>query len=131
MPEHSDFVLDPTKTNAENAAEFAAHKAKSAQMAAEISREVHQQELVGQTKDAVREVFHEVFGKLENTSEADSNMLVKRIPFICIDIKQIQQDNTASAKDIAEIKDNIKWGVRLALGALVTGLVAILFTSLT
>jgi hypothetical protein len=54
----SDHELTPTE-----AAEAAAHKAKSAAMATEISREVHQAELVGQTKEALIEALQEVFGK--------------------------------------------------------------------
>lgn len=66
---------------------------------------------------------------------------VSRIPLICQDISNIHRDITEvkggisdHKKDISDLKDdtkevqdNIKWGVRLILGALIAGFVTMLF----
>lgn len=76
--------LTPEQASAE-----AAHKAKSAQMAVEVAREIHQAELVGQTKEALMEALQEVFGKGDDVGSGEMNILVRRIPLICQDIKNM------------------------------------------
>ena len=44
---------------------------------------------------------------------------ITRIPLIC-------QDITDMKKDIADINDNLKWGIRVVIGAVILGLLTML-----
>ncbi|MBR1146674.1 hypothetical protein [Bradyrhizobium sp. AUGA SZCCT0431] len=50
--------------------------------------------------------------------DGDSNILVKRIPLICNDILSMKAD-------ISQINDNIKWGVRIIIGAVLVAVLAL------
>jgi hypothetical protein len=105
----------PTNPTPEEAAEFAAHKAKSAQAAVELSREVHQMELIRktaqETKAALLEGLKEVFGEGdERKNPQQMRILVRRIPIICNDITDMK-------KDISDINGNVKWTVRIIIAA--------------
>ncbi len=126
MEEQTSFIPDPNASEADNAASFAAHKAKSAALAVEMSREIHLEEAIqktaAQTKQALLDGLKEVFGYGDERQGSEQmSILVRRIPLICQDVKQIHVD-------ISDIKGNIKWGVRLVIGSLVTALVAALIT---
>jgi hypothetical protein len=110
---------DPNLTSDE-ASEHAAHKAKSAQMAVEIAREVQLAEAIKktaeQTKEALIEGLKEVFGEGDEKRDPDQmTILVRRIPLICQDIKQIHSD-------VADIKDGNKWIVRIVVGAVIVAI---------
>lgn len=83
------------------------------------------------SKDWMIEVLEEYFNRgVDKKKFIDVN----RIPLICQDISEIhttlQEIKSAqeqSQKNISEMQDNFKWGVRLVLGAVVLGLVALLF----
>ncbi len=113
-----DSLLSP-----DEAAAQAAHKAKSAAAAVELSRELHQKELLGQTKEIMVEALREVFGKGDEGASGEMNILVRRIPFICNDIAQIHKDINTTATNIEKISGNINKGVWIILTAV---LIAIL-----
>ena len=119
--------LTPSEASAE-----AAHKAKSAQMAVEISREVHLEEAIAKTaestKAALLEGLQEVFGKGDDVGSGEMNILVRRIPLICGEIKQIHTDIGTTAKAVEKINANIGrvvWVVIMAVLAALLKLVLI------
>ena len=114
------------RTLAEEASAQAVHTARKAADAVEVSREVHQQELLVQTKELVIEALREVFGKGDEGASGEMNILVRRIPFICNDIAQIHKDIADTKDGVEEIRGNIKWGVRLVIGAVILALVGML-----
>jgi hypothetical protein len=70
------------------------------------------------THDELVAAFREAFA----VDKDESPMLVQRIPLICQDIRTMKGD-------LAEIKDNIKWGVRIVLGAVLLALVGVVLTT--
>lgn len=97
-------------------AQDAIHKQKNAAQAIESAREVQLAKAVEETalrtKEALLEGLKEVFGD-SDALNGEMKILVRRIPLICQDVKQIHSD-------ISDIRDNIKWGVRVAIGALIS-----------
>src|SRR3954451_24947996 len=116
-----DLSEDPT---AEEASAVAVHKARSAQQAIEIARELQMQRAVEETaqktKEALLEGLKEVFGGSDSEDPQQMRILVRRIPIICTSIEQMHDD-------ISDIKDNLKWAIKIILGAVVAGLIAVLF----
>ena len=110
---------NPNMTPGEQASAVAAQKTKNAQAAIETSREVHQAEMIGQTKDIVIEALREVFGEGDKGASGEMNILVRRIPFICDDIKQIHKDNSLTTAAIEKINNNISKGVWIILTAVI------------
>ena len=53
---------------------------------------------------------------LGETDGQTQPILIKRIPFICRDILDMKED-------ISNINGNIKWGVRLVVGAVILALI--------
>lgn len=100
-------------TSPEEASAEAVHKAKNAAQAIEVARAV-------QTKASMIEALQEVFGETEPENPKEMRILVQRIPILCSTVLQMHAD-------IASIKDNLQWGVRIALGALITGVIAFVF----
>lgn len=113
------------------ASELAAHKAKSAQMAVEIAREVQNEELVmktaQKTKEALLEGLKEVFGGDENKETGEMRVLVKRIPILCTNIENMHEQLKEMKEAIKETGDNIKWGVRVVLGAVLLAVLKVIF----
>src|SRR4051794_36231553 len=113
--------LNPNST-AEEASAVAIHKAQSAQQAIEMARELQMQRAVEETarktKEALLEGLQEVFGASDSENPQQMRILVRRIPIICTSIDQMHSD-------ITDIKDNLKWGVRLVLGAVILAIVAL------
>lgn len=105
----------------------AVHAARDAAQALETAREVQLAETVEKTaqrtKDALLEGLREVFGGGDAAS-GDMKVLVHRIPILCTRID-------AMDKNIEDMRDNIKWGVRVAIGAFITlgigGIVSLIF----
>ena len=117
--------MEPLKeTPAHEASELAAHKAKSAQLAVELAREAQLEEAIkktaSETKAALLEGLKEVFDFSDSNDSGEMKILVRRIPLICQDVKQIHSD-------IASINDNLKWGVRIILGAIILAMLKLLF----
>lgn len=111
--------------NAEEASALAVHKAKSAQQAVEFAREMQLREIaaetVKQTKDALLEGLKEVFGDYGDTKDPQQmKVLVQRIPILCTTIIQMHQD-------IADMKDNQKWAVRIVVGLFVAAVAKVVF----
>lgn len=109
---------------AHEASAYAAHKARSAQLAVELAREVQLEEAIKktatETKAALLEGLKEVFDFSDANDSGEMKILVRRIPLICQDVKQIHTD-------IASINDNLKWGVRIILGAIILAMLKLLF----
>jgi len=112
--------MNPDNLTAEEASANAAHQAKTAQEAVEQSREVHLQEAIQktalETKAALLEGLKEVFGEGDEHNSSQMRVLVRRIPILCQDIKAMHED-------IAAINDNLKWAVRLVIGAILLAVV--------
>lgn len=107
----------------EQASEMAVHKAKSAAMAIELSRQVQLEETIQktalQTKAALLEGLKEVFGDGDNKDPDQMKILVRRIPILCTSVEAMHQN-------IKEIKDNQTWIVRLIIGAFVISLLKLI-----
>lgn len=120
----STFQPDPNKTDSENAADFAAHKAKSAQMAVEMSREIHMEEAIRktalETKAALLEGLKEVFGDGDEKDPEQMRILVRRIPILCTNVE-------AMHSDISELKDTNKWTARIVIGAVILAVLKLIF----
>jgi hypothetical protein len=99
----SDPITESKVAEAANAAAVA-HEANAA------AREAQMHETLVK---ALREVL------VDGESE-ERPMLIKRIPFICKDILDMKDK-------ISDINDNLKWGVRIVLGAVIMGVLALLF----
>jgi len=113
----------------------AVHAAKNAAMAVELSREAQLAEAVMtaalQTEASVLKAIREVFGDGDEQNPNQMKILVRRIPLICQDIKQIHTDMGDMRADVAKINDNISKGVWIILGAVILGLMGMLFTAVT
>lgn len=88
----------------------AAHQAAVSHEATSNAREAQMHETLVK---ALREV-------LVDGNDEERPMLIKRIPFICRDILAINEK-------VSAINDNIKWGVRIVLGAVIIGVLTLLF----
>lgn len=112
------------KLTAHESSEEASIKAKEAQEAVEKARETQLQEAIRktavETKAALLEGLKEVFDYGDANESGEMKVLVRRIPLICQDVKQIHSD-------IASINDNLKWGVRIVLGAVFVALLKLIF----
>lgn len=105
----------PDETASEYASKEAVHKTKNAQAAIELAREVQLAEAIAktasETKAALLEGLREVFGEGDEKRDPEQmQILIRRIPLICQDVRQIHVD-------VADIKGNLKWGVRTVIGA--------------
>ncbi len=111
---------DITSPTVEDAKADAVTKASDAQLAVENARKAELAQAVSetasQTKAALLEGLKEVFG---DTSDSDNpgqmKILVRRIPIICTEITQIHED-------ISKINNNIGWGVKIVIGAVILGI---------
>ena len=132
MPDHT------LEMSAEEASAVAVHKARSAAQAVEVSREVALQKVVEETairtRESVLSALQEVFGESDSENPQQMKVLVRRIPILCTNVEKMHADigdlkNIAATnrENIAGINDNLKWVVRLALGAMITGIIAFVF----
>lgn len=114
----------PTQTDAQEASAEAVHKQKNAAQAIESAREAQLADAVEKTavatKNALLEGLKEVFGASDNQDPNQMRILVRRIPILCTNIETMHAD-------IASIKSNITWAVRAVVGAVIIGLLALLF----
>lgn len=118
---------------AQDASAEAVHKAKNAAQAVEFARQAQMQEAVSLTKDALLEGLKEIFGDSTTPGE-EMTLIHSKIPVLCVQVKTMQNDIASVKgdvglvqKDVAALNDNLKWGVRLILGAVVAGVIALLF----
>lgn len=111
------------KTSEEASAE-AVHTAKNAQQAIEFAREAQLRQAVEETarrtKESLLEGLKEVFGEGDNKDPEQMKILVRRIPVLCTNVNQMHDD-------ISDIKDNIKWAVRIVLGAVILAVLKVIF----
>lgn len=111
------------KTAAEASAE-AIHKTKGAQQAIELAREAQLakavEETAQRTKETLLEALKEVFGDSDTKDPEQMKVLVRRIPILCTNVEQMHTD-------IASIKDNITWGVRIVIGAVLLAILKVIF----
>lgn len=115
-----------TDKNAQSASSEAVHKIKNAQQAIEIAREAQLAEAVAQTAKQTREAvfssLKEIFGEGDAKDPEQMKILVRRIPILCTNIETMHTD-------IASIKSNITWGVRLVLGGVLLAVLKVIFIS--
>lgn len=114
--------MDESRTDAELASAEAAHKAKTAAQAVEHAREVQLAQVVEETaqrtKEALLEGLKEVFGEGDGQDTDQMKVLVRRIPILCTNIEVMHTD-------IAAIKSNLNWVVRLVLGSVIAAILKI------
>jgi hypothetical protein len=113
------------------ASEVAAHKAKSAQAAVEVAREVQLAEAIektaAQTKQALLEGLKEVFGEGDEKRDPDQmQILIRRIPLICQDVKQIHTDMKDIKQDVGKINDSIGKVVWIILAAVLAAVMKVI-----
>ncbi len=110
-------------TDAQVASAEAVHKAKNAAQAVEVARQEQLAEMVEKTaqrtKEQLLEGLREVFTNDVTKSPAEMQIMIQRVPILCTTVLQMHED-------IADLKDNLKWGVRVILAAVVTAAIALL-----
>lgn len=141
-------MTNDLKELATEASDVAAHKAKSAQMAVEVAREVQNaqmvEETVKRTSEALLQRLKEVFGESDSENPQQMKVLVRRIPILCTNVEQIHTDikdikvlikegSADKEERLRAIERNMwKWiGVLLVFPPIVTLLVALLINKLT
>jgi hypothetical protein len=117
---------NPNNTIAENASEEAVSAAANAAQTVETARQAlaaEAAELAAErTRDVVFEGLRQIFGDGDSKDPQQMKVLVQRIPILCTNIETMHSD-------IADIKDSIRWGVRLIIGVVITGVLGLLFTT--
>jgi hypothetical protein len=110
--------------NAEAASQEAVHKTKNAQQAIEAAREAQIKQAIAEaslrTKADLLEALKEVFGGSDTEDPNQMRILVRRIPILCTNVLQMHAD-------ISDIKDNFKWGTRIVIGAVILGVLKLIF----
>ena len=131
---------ETTKDPAEASAD-AVHKQKNAAQAVEIAREAQItkaiEDVAKRTKSDMIEGLRDVFGDSDTKDPEKMKVIVRRVPILCVNVENTQKDIAGINKrienvpqmhtDILEIKDNLKWGVRIVLGAIILAVLAMLF----
>lgn len=101
----------------------AVHKAKNAQQAIEVAREIQNAKLVEdtaqETKKALIEGLKEVFGESDTANPQEMKVLVRRIPILCTNIANMHLA-------IEEMKDNQKWVTRAIIGGVIAAVFALI-----
>ena len=122
MDEHSQ---------AKSASEEAIHKAKNAQQAVEAAREAQNLELVEEaarrTKEALLEGLKEVFSNDNDTWPGKMTVILQRVPILCSTVLVMHEQIENMDKKLEATNENIKWAVRIIIGAVILGLMKILF----
>jgi hypothetical protein len=94
----------------------AVHKVKNAAQAVEMARDAQMHSAIEAsaetTRAALADALRDVFGE---NQDAGRFIDVTRIPLICAAIVNMHGD-------IAAIKGNITWGVRIVIGAVILGI---------
>ena len=115
--------MDPLQTS-EDASAIAVHKAKNAQQAIEMARQLQIQEAVAKTAEetrrAVFEGLHQIFGEPDGKDPEQMRVIHQKIPILCIRMDAI--DN-----NIKNIQDNLTWTVRLIIGAVLLAILKLIF----
>lgn len=114
-------MIDPTlHPEAEKASIEAVEKTKEAQEAVEHARrEQIKAQNIEQTNMMI-EALKAVFGNEGDEKDPEQmTVLVRRIPILCTNISEMH-------KSIDGIHDNIRWAVRIVLGAVILGVLALL-----
>jgi cell division protein FtsX len=110
-----------TDITPEEATRDAVHKTKNAQAAIELAREVQIEKAVKetalQTKEALLEGLREVFGESDSDNPQQMKVLVKRIPILCTNVTEMHSALKETREDVSDMKDHIKWAVRIIVGA--------------
>lgn len=110
------------KTPAQEASATAVTAAKVAAKAVEVSREAQLAEAVEktavQTKQALLEGLKEIFGGPNQEDPEHMQIIYSKIPVLCVRVDAID-------KNIEEIKDGIKWVIRMVIGAVIVALISL------
>lgn len=109
--------MDDHTTNTKDASREAVHATRNAQAAVEAARMAQVEEIGEKTTEALTKALKDVFGEGVSSGRFID---VTRIPLIC-------QSIITMHSDIEAIKDNIKWAVRVMIGAVIAGFVALIF----
>lgn len=112
-------------SHAQDTSAEAVHAAKNAAQAVEAAREAQLQQAIedtaARTKAALLEGLREVFGESDNARDPDQMVvLVRRIPILCTNVEQMHAD-------IAKIQENIGWATKVVIGAVILGLLKLIF----
>lgn len=110
-------TMDNYKEIAEQAAQMAIEKATKAAQAIEDSRKAQLDLSDKKLSDAIAVALKDVFGEKENSGRFIDT---SRIPLICQDIKGIHTE-------LSGIQDNMKWIIRLIIGAVIMALLGLIF----
>lgn len=114
-------TLAESPTALEASAE-AVHKAKGAAQAVETARELQIAEAVAKTKEetkmAIFEGLKEIFHPADDADPEHMKVIYGKIPILCIRMD-------AMDKNIATINENIKWGVRIVISAVLVAFVGV------
>lgn len=101
----------------------AVHKAREAAQAIEVAREAQLADVVEKTamrtKAALLEGLKEVFANDNDKTPSEMSVLIQRVPILCTNVIQMHDD-------IANIKSNLTWIVRLVVGAVVVALLKLI-----
>lgn len=110
--------------DAEQASKDAIHKAKNAAQAREMARQAQLDAAVEKTairtKADMLDVLKDIFGDGDAKNPERMTVLVRRIPLLCQNVKQMHDD-------IQGIRDNMTWATRVVIGGVITGLLMLFF----
>ncbi len=90
------------------------NSAEAIQTAA-VHAEAIEKARMAQITVALTDALTKVFGDSDSESPTQMKVLVRRIPILCVNVE-------AMHTDLAEIKGNIKWAVRIVIGAVIVAL---------
>lgn len=111
MPTTSDEHISASEASA-----TAVHKAQSAALAVEISRQVQLEETIQKTAEVTKASLlaglKEVFGDGDEKDPNQMKVLVRRIPILCSSVDSMH-------KSLEKIESNQAWVVRIVLGAVI------------
>jgi hypothetical protein len=109
---------DTNKVAADSASAEHAHAQAVATEAAEKARAAQLREIMEESDQRMTRMLtaalKETFGPEDKGTYAN----IVRIPLICQDLKTLRGD-------VSDIKDNIKWAVRVVIGAVILALLAL------
>lgn len=67
---------------------------------------------------ALTKALEKVFGNSDSKDPEQMRILVRRIPILCTQVENIHDS-------LAEIKDNLRWGTRIVVGAVILAIMGL------
>lgn len=123
------------------ASEEAIQAAAAHAEAVEVARKAQLESAAAFNIEATKDVFVAAMREVLSTGhEGTKTLLLQKIPLLCTDMLTMKNDlsamkqtqaaalinQTTAREDIATIKDNLSWGVRLVLGGMFTAVIGLL-----